>query len=111
MPAVPVAIVSMGALFPGAPTTAAFWRDLLEGRDRIGDVPRTHWLAGDYLDRRPGTPDKVYTTRGGYLDPLSFDPGEFGIPPASLPAIDTAQLLGLLVARRVLDEATGGKWD
>jgi acyl transferase domain-containing protein/NADP-dependent 3-hydroxy acid dehydrogenase YdfG len=107
----PIAIVSIGALFPGAPTTPAFWRDLLEGRDRLSEVPRTHWLASDYFDPAPGTPDKVYTTRGGFLSGVEFSPVEFGLPPSTLPAIDTAQLLALVVAKRVLAEATRGRYE
>jgi len=89
MSTVPVAIVSIGALFPGAPTTQAFWRDVVEGRDRLTEVPRTHWLAGDYFDPTPGTADKVYTTRGGFLSDVDFSPVEFGLPPSTIPAIDT----------------------
>ncbi len=111
MSTTPAAIVSIGALFPGAPTTQDFWRDLVEGRDRLSDVPRTHWLASDYFDPRPGAPDKVYTTRGGFLPAVEFSPLEFGLPPATLPAVDTAQLLGLVVAKRVLAEATRGRYE
>ncbi|HVW07445.1 MAG TPA: beta-ketoacyl synthase N-terminal-like domain-containing protein [Bryobacteraceae bacterium] len=107
----PLAITSVGALFPGAPTTEAFWRDILEGRDRITDVPRTHWLGADYFATDRGTPDKVYTARGGFLPDSDFAPGEFGIPPRTLPAIDSAQLLGLLIAKRVLHEATRGRYE
>jgi polyketide-type polyunsaturated fatty acid synthase PfaA len=98
-------------MFPGAPTTAAFWRDLVEGRDRITEVPKTHWLGADYFAPKPGTPDKVYTTRGGFLSEVDFSPAEFGLPPNALPAVDTAQLLSLLVAKRVLAEATRGRYE
>jgi len=111
MAADPIAIVSIGALFPGAPTTEAFWRDIVEGRDRLTEVPRTHWLADDHFDPAPGTPDKVYTTRGGFLPDVDFSPMEFGLPPSTLPATDTCQLLALVVAKRVLAEATRGRWE
>ncbi len=107
----PVAIVGVSALFPGAPTTADFWRDILAGRDRLTDVPRTHWLSGDYYDPRPGTPDKVCTTRGGFLPEVGFSPLEFGLPPNVVQATDTAQLLALVVAKRALAEATRGRYE
>ena len=106
-----VAVVGVSALFPGSGTTAGFWRDILEGRDRLTEVPRTHWLPADYFDPRPGTADKVYTTRGGFLSEVEFSPLEFGLPPNTLPATDTAQLLALVVAKRVLIEATRGKFE
>ena len=106
-----VAVVGVSALFPGSGTTAGFWRDILEGRDRLTEVPRTHWLPADYFDPRPRTADKVYTTRGGFLSEVEFSPLEFGLPPNTLPATDTAQLLALVVAKRVLIEATRGKFE
>ena len=105
------AIVGVGALFPGSTTALGYWRDILEGRDRLTEVPRTHWLRDDYYDPRPGTPDKVYTTRGGFLPPVDFSPLEFGLPPNTVPATDTAQLLALVVAKHVLAEATRGKYE
>ena len=107
----PIAIVGVSALFPGSTTTAGFWRDILEGKDRITDVPRTHWLREDYFHPEPGTPDKVYSTRGGFLSPVEFSPLEFGMPPNSVPATDTAQLLGLVIAKRVLEDATRGRFE
>lgn len=107
----PVAVVGLNALFPGAATVAAFWRDILEGTCRLSEVPRTHWASGDYFDPRLGTPDKVPTTRGGFLPPIEFSPLEFGLPPSVAQATDTAQLLALVVAKRALMEATRGRFE
>ncbi|MEI8257341.1 MAG: beta-ketoacyl synthase N-terminal-like domain-containing protein, partial [Deltaproteobacteria bacterium] len=107
----PIAVVGVGALFPGSTTTIGFWRDILEGKDRLTDVPRSHWLAEDYYDPKPGTPDKVYGIRGGFLPDVDFSPMEFGFPPNALPATDTAQLLALVVAKHALEEATRGKYE
>jgi malonyl CoA-acyl carrier protein transacylase len=101
----PVAIVGIGAMFPGRGDTLGFWRDILEGADAIGDVPPTHWLVEDYYDADPAAPDKTYGKRGGFLRPQSFDPLAFGVPPAQLAATDTAQLLALIVAKEALDQA------
>ncbi len=104
----PVAIIGMGCLFPKAPGLKAYWRLLWRGRDAIGPVPPTHWSAEDYYDTDPKRPDHVYCTRGGYLEPVDFDPTEFGIPPSSLEATDTSQLLSLLTARMALTDAGYG---
>jgi acyl transferase domain-containing protein len=106
-----IAIVGMSALFPGSRDLGGFWRDIVDGADRLTEVPKTHWLREDYFDARPGTPDKVYTTRGGFLEKVDFSPLEFGMPPNTLPATDTAQLLALLVAKEVLRDATRGQLD
>jgi acyl transferase domain-containing protein len=101
----PIAVVGIGGMFPGSISVAAFYRDLLEGRDRLTDVPPTHWRREDYFDPRPMTPDKVPTTRGGFLPDVEFAPLEFGMPPSVLPSTDSAQLLALVVAKQVLREA------
>ena len=105
----PIAVVGMSTLFPGSASPAAFWGDILEGHDRMSEVPPTRWLREDYFDAKPGTPDKVYVARGGFLPEMDFSPIEFGLPPTALPSTDTAQLLALVVAKRALEEATRGR--
>ncbi|MDB4930806.1 MAG: omega-3 polyunsaturated fatty acid synthase subunit, PfaA, partial [Myxococcaceae bacterium] len=110
MSQVPIAIVGVSALFPGSTDAQGFWRDILLGRDLITDVPPSHWLIEDYYDPDPSAPDKTYSKRGAFLPDVAFDPMEFGIPPSIVPATDTAQLLALIVAQRVLDDATQGQF-
>src|SRR5437764_8629208 len=105
---VPVAIIGMGCLFPGAGDLARYWANIRDGRDAIAEVPATHWRPEDYFDPDPKAPDRTYARRGGFLAPVDFPALEFGIAPANLDATDTSQLLGLLVARRALDDAGYG---
>ena len=56
----------------------------------------------------PGHADLTYCRRGAFLSPTEFDPTEFGIPPTALEATDTAQLLGLVVAKAALEDAGYG---
>jgi polyketide-type polyunsaturated fatty acid synthase PfaA len=110
----PIAIVGIGAIFPGRGDTTGFWRDIFEGRDLLSDVPSTHWLIDDYFDANPLTPDRTYGRRGGFLSPVAFDPLAFGIPPAQLQSTDSAQLLALIAAKMTLDDAekgSGGRID
>jgi acyl transferase domain-containing protein/acyl carrier protein len=106
----PIAVVGVSALFPGSPDETGFWRDILAGRDLIRDVPATHWLVEDYYDPNPDAPDKTYARRGAFLDPTPFDALAFGVPPSIVPATDTAQLLALIVAQRVLEDAARGQF-
>jgi len=101
----PLAIVGIGCLFPQADGLDAYWSNIKEQIDAIGPVPGTHWRPEDYFDADPKRPDLTYARRGGFLDPYPFNPSEFGIAPRDLEAIDTAQLLGLVVARMALDDA------
>ena len=107
----PVAIVGLSALFPDSVGATGFWNNILEGEDLIDDVPPSHWLIDDYYDRDPGDADKTYCKRGGFLPDIDFDPLEFGIPPTAIPSTDTTQLLALIAARQVLDDAWGEQFD
>ncbi|MGE5256792.1 MAG: beta-ketoacyl synthase N-terminal-like domain-containing protein, partial [Hyphomicrobiales bacterium] len=106
----PVAIVGMSCFFPKSPGLKAYWRLLFQGMDGISEVPSTHWSKQDYFDPDPRTPDRVYCTRGGFLSPIDFDPSEFGIPPSSLEATDSSQLLALAAAKQALRD-TGLPYD
>ena len=101
----------MSALFPGSAEAGGFWRDILAGRDLITEVPETHWLPEDYFDPDPGDADKTYATRGAFLQPIDFDPMTYGVPPNNLAATDSAQLLALVVAQQVLEDASRGQFE
>jgi polyketide-type polyunsaturated fatty acid synthase PfaA len=100
----PIAIIGISALMPGSSEMGGFWRTVVEGRDLVTDVPRSHWLVSDYYDPDPAAPDKAYAHRGSFLDPVDFDPFAFGMPPSALPATDTSQTLTLVAARHLLDD-------
>ena len=106
----PIAIVGVSALFPGSVDSTGFWSDILAGTDRMTDVPASHWLIEDHYDSDMAAPDKTYGRRGGFLEAVDLDLLGFGIPPVDVPATDTAQLLALIVAQQVLDDATHGQF-
>ncbi|WP_203707313.1 type I polyketide synthase, partial [Asanoa iriomotensis] len=99
---VPIAVVGLAALMPGARDTAEFWRTIVTGRDLITEVPAGRWPADGFYDPDPATPDTTYSRRGGFLPEIEFDPLAHGLPPSTLEAIDPAQLLGLTVADALL---------
>jgi acyl transferase domain-containing protein len=106
----PIAVIGVSALFPGSAERDGFWRNLLTGADLIEEVPASHWLTSDYYDADPNARDKVYAKRGGFLPGVTFDPMSWGVPPTIMPATDTTQLLALIVAQRVLDDAIQGQF-
>ncbi|MFH9690055.1 SDR family NAD(P)-dependent oxidoreductase [Streptomyces sp. NPDC017413] len=103
----PIAVVGVGALVPGATDAAGYWRIVTGGRDLITEVPATRWRVEDHYDPDPAAPDKTYARRGAFLPEVDFDPMAYGVPPASLSATDTSQLLALMVADQVLTDADG----
>src|SRR5690606_27365902 len=95
-----VAIVGVSAILPGARDAAAFWDNSLRGRDSITEIPPDRWDWRPYYDPDPKAPDKIYSKWGGFVPDIPFDPLEYGMPPSSLPQIESAQLLALEVARK-----------
>ena len=103
--AVPLAIVGIGCLFPKANDAKAYWTNIRDGVDAITEVPETHWNPDDYFDVDQNTPDMTYARRGGFINPLDFDPLLYGMSPNNIEATDTTQLLGMAVARQALLDA------
>src|SRR5437764_3426156 len=101
----PLAIIGIGCLFPKADGPGAYWANVKNAVDCIGDVPSTHWDPADYFDADPKSPDRTYARRGGFLSPVDFNPLEFGIAPRAIEATDTSQLLGLVAAKQALTDA------
>lgn len=79
----PIAIIGMGCRAPGGVhDLASFWRLLRDGVDAITEVPQERWSLDEYFDANPGTPGKMYTRYGGFLQDLDqFDAAFFGITP------------------------------
>jgi acyl transferase domain-containing protein len=102
---VDIAVVGASALFPGSIGAQSFWRNILEGRDFMSDVPADNWLIDDFFDSDPSKTGKIYARRGAFLPKVDFDPIAHGIPPNQLASTDTVQLLSLIVAQKVLDDA------
>ena len=107
-PNIPIAIVGIGCFFPKSLGLKEYWRLIFNHEDGITDIPESHWSPEDYFNKNPKEPDHVYCKRGGFLSPVSFDPAEFGIPPSSIEATDTSQILGLMAAKTAVDDA--GYW-
>ncbi|MEM9337737.1 MAG: beta-ketoacyl synthase N-terminal-like domain-containing protein [Bacteroidota bacterium] len=99
-----IAITGMSSLLPGAHNQQQFWENIVKGRNMIKDTPDVNWRIDDYYDPSGQKDMTTYAKTGGFLDPVLFDPMEFGMPPNSVPVTDTVQLLSLIAARDVLND-------
>jgi acyl transferase domain-containing protein/phosphopantetheinyl transferase len=96
----PIAIIGMACIFPGAADLQAYWNNILNGVDAIGE-PTESWGASRYLGD-----GRIKTQYGGFLKDLyRFDPREFGIMPKSIDGSEPDQFLALRVARDALADA------
>jgi len=96
----PIAIIGMACVYPEAADLKAFWTNILECVDAIGE-PQASWEAERYLES-----GRISTPYGGYLkDLFQFDPREFGIMPTSVDGGEPDQFIALRVARDALKDA------
>jgi len=95
-------------LFPDSIGSFKFWRNIIEGRDLITDVPETRWLVSDYYEPNYNLlhppRDKTYCKRGGFLPEVPFDCMAYGILPKWLEDTDSSQLLTLIVTDWLLSD-------
>jgi len=90
---------------PKANNPEEYWANIREGVDAITDIPESHWNPADYFDADKSTPDMTYAKRGGFINPIDFNPLLYGLSPNNIEATDTTQLLGMVVTRQALLDA------
>ncbi len=103
-----VAVVGIGAVFPGAGDAPTFWENIRSGVDAITEVPKDRWDTEVYY--RPGEDgaDRFYCRRGGFVDDLAdFDPAQFGIMPSAVDGTEPDQLLMLRAAAEAITDGGG----
>ncbi len=97
----PIAIVSLGGVFPGAANPAALWRNIVAGVGACGATPAERWIAEPTaIHQGAATPDHVYSTRACLCDPISLDASAFGLDPRLLDALDPVFHLALEAGRQ-----------
>ncbi len=105
LPNEPIAIIGLAGRYPGAPTLAAFWDNLANGRDGITEVPPSRWDHGKWFDpvRQPG---KTNSKWGGFLDGVDrFDASFFNISPREADFMDPQERLFLQCAWETIEDA------
>ncbi len=67
-----IAIVGIGGIFPGAGDLGEFWSAIAQGKSAAREVPADRWILSHDEAYAPGVaaPDKVYSTRGCFIEDL-----------------------------------------
>lgn len=101
-----VAIIGMGAHFPGAPDLDSFRRMIRSGVVQSRPVPRQRWDHAVVHDPNPRKPSKTPARKGAFLDDIDLFSAEFfGFTPKRARTVDPQQRLMLEVARQALEDA------
>jgi len=62
-----IAIVGISGQFPGAPDLEAFWKNLMEERNVITEIPVERW---DWRDYANDAQNETATRWGGFVDSI-----------------------------------------
>jgi acyl transferase domain-containing protein len=90
---------------PGARTVATFWRNLVEGRCAVTEVPADRWDTAAHY-RPEYEPGRSTGKWGGFLDGLDlFDPGPFQLGDDEATVLDPGIRLFLEATRDCLADA------
>lgn len=99
-----IAIVGVGAVFPGAKDPESFWSAVRDAKSRAREVPDGRWVLPPEVafDPEIGKTDRVYSRRGCFVDDLVFDPAETRLEPNYLRTLDPMFHLALHASRQAL---------
>jgi polyketide synthase PksN len=101
-----IAIVGISGRFPGADNVRDFWKNLMEGKDSIIEIPKKRWDADEIFSTNPREPQKSYSKAGGFLSNIkNFDPLFFNIPPLEAVYMDPQQRIFMEEAWKALEDA------
>ena len=105
----PIAIIGMGGVFPDAPHPKKLWENILDRRDSSREVPPGRWAVppAKAYDPKQGAMDRVYSTRGCFIDEtrLDVDIAGLDIPSGFLDRLDPLFRLLLMAGKQAFDDA------
>nr|BAP05595.1 CalG [uncultured Candidatus Entotheonella sp.] len=99
-----IAVIGIAGQFPGASDTETFWRNLIEGRDGVSQLPEEYLD----LDKLVGLDEEgnPYYQSGGFLENRNcFDPLFFSIAPREAESMNPHQRLILQESWKALEDA------
>nr|WP_305119332.1 SDR family NAD(P)-dependent oxidoreductase [Tahibacter harae] len=102
----PIAIVGMSGRFPQADDLAAFWQNLISGRDSIEEIPSSRWDWQAIYGDAQAQANRSQSKWGGFIAGVDeFDSLFFGISPREALLMDPQQRLLLQHAWAAIEDA------
>lgn len=101
-----IAVVGLSGRYPLADNVEIFWRNLVNGKDCITEIPKERWDLQEFYDPNAPQPGKSKSKWGGFIqDADKFDPLFFNISPREAEYMDPQERLFLQTAWHTLEDA------
>ena len=102
----PVAIIGISGKFPMAEDIDEFWKNLVEGKNCITEIPGDRWDWKKYYGDPLKEKNKTNIKWGGFIDGIGdFDPLFFGISPREAELMDPQQRLMMIYVWKAIEDA------
>lgn len=97
-----IAIVGIGGIFPRAATLDQFWQQIATGQSAAREVPAGRWILdpSDAYDAAVGTPDRVYSLHGCFIEDFQLDLDRLHLPADLVAELDPMVYLALHAGRQ-----------
>ena len=100
-----IAIVGYSCILPGANNEYECWDMVSNAIDNLKELPDDRLDVTAYYNNDQTVTDKIYCTRGGFIDNFDFNPREYGLNLLQMEDCDTNQTLSLLKVKEALESA------
>lgn len=100
------AIIGMAFRFPGANDTATFWKNLIDRKSSVTEIPSQRWDWRSVWGDPKSTINKTDSKWGGFIDAVdAFDHEFFGFLPKVVQSMDPQQRIMLELAWNCMEDA------
>ena len=101
-----IAVIGISGTFPKAKDINEFWKNLVQGKDCISEIPQDRWDWREYYGDPTQEKNKTNIKWGGFIDGVAeFDPFFFGISPREAELMDPQQRLLMVYVWKVIEDA------
>ena len=101
-----IAIVGVSGRYPMADNLEEFWKNMLDSKDCISEIPKERWDNEKYYSQDRNASGKTYSKWGGFInDADKFDPFFFNISPREAEIMDPQERIFLETAYKSVEDA------
>lgn len=96
-----IAVIGMSIRFPKSKDVDELWKNLIDGRDCVTEIPDERWNSEKFADDKD-----MYCKWGGFVSDVDkFDPLFFNISPADAEVMDPQQRIFIMEVWKALEDA------